>query len=168
MARGLVATFVAMMTVVSAAAVPLPALVGADVSVRPCCPCVAVGASIKGAKPVIGRKNISFVDMGLLPEVIEFDPVLTKWGLPREDLTNMLAWECGYGLHPISHTKTGKCNAWKNDPNRDLSHLSSHFSRGFPSPVPYVAECECIALRNAREVAEQCKHFDWHLKFPLL
>ena len=38
--------------------------------------------------------------------------------------------------------------------------LSSHFAQGCPSPLGHIRTCEAIALRNARELAEQQGYFD--------
>ena len=87
-------------------------------------------------------------------EVVLFDPSqeerldvdVVRWG----QLTGMLF-----------KAQVSASSAWKMDPNRDRSSLAIHFTRGYPTPVRYRHKCECVALRNARELAEHLGYRDF-------
>ena len=86
-------------------------------------------------------------------EVHEFDPRDVPNGAERLDV-DVNRWAQFSGTWPRSHLNN-RNNAWKMDPNRDLSDLEFHFTKGIPSPPGVIMRCQGIASRNARELAEQ-------------
>ena len=94
-------------------------------------------------------------------EVYEFDPSNEPW---RVDV-DVLRWG-RLGVLPKSDKAPPGKNLWKMDPGRDTTSLVYHFSRGYPSPPQYIAECECIARRNARELAENLGPSDFANGWP--
>ena len=85
---------------------------------------------------------------------VEFDPCAA----PREDLQSytMASWAARTGSLPVSQRDQMPDSSWKNRPDRDWSVLESHWVKAFPyTPRDHLAECECRALRNARELAKQ-------------
>ena len=130
----------------------------------PVCPC------LPGVNSIVRSKGYAYASRGLHSRVIdtprsdfiEFDPCDTPY--PRIDI-DANAWAHMTGLHPVSHRDIMN-NGWKMDPNRDLSHLSN-MGIGSLSPTPeHIAEKECIALRNARELAEQLGYVDFVGDWP--
>ena len=78
----------------------------------------------------------------------EFDPMH-----PRGDV-DLRAWFWQKNS-PVSQTAViGDANAWKTLPGRDFSDLWWHCLQSIPPPVGHVERRNCIAQRNARELAE--------------
>ena len=92
-----------------------------------------------------------------IAEVIEFDPSLERGRLD----VDIRRWAHLTGILPTHALAPDGKNAWKNEPNRDTSHLDHHLSRGYPTPPGRIAECQGIARRNARELAEQMGYADF-------
>ena len=95
-------------------------------------------------------------------EVIEFDPS----SVPDRLDVNVQRWALFTGMWPTSGIAPPGKNAWKNNPNRDTSTLRFHFSRGYPTPPSHIARCQCIAKRNARELAEHLGYSDFQGSWP--
>ena len=93
-------------------------------------------------------------------DVVVFDPCQND----RVDL-DIRRWAHMSGLWPRSQTANQRSSAWKMDPNRDRTVLSHHLTRGYPTPPSRIARCECIAQRNARELAEHLNIYDFRDPF---
>ena len=59
-----------------------------------------------------------------------------------------------------------KSNLWKADPKRDLRSWESHMTKSLPTPPEWIEWKECVALRNARELAENLGNFDHVGEWP--
>ena len=97
-----------------------------------------------------------------IAEVIEFDPSLERGRLDID----IRRWAHLTGILPTHALAPYGKNAWHNDPDRDRSHLERHWSRGYPTPPDRIAECQSIAQRNARELAEQMGYADFTGGWP--
>ena len=95
-------------------------------------------------------------------ETFEFDP---SDELGRLDV-DIGRWAYFHGIWRKSDLAPAGKNAWKMDPNRDLTALAFHFTRGYPTPPSHIARCQCIAQRNARELAEQLGYADFQGSWP--
>ena len=94
--------------------------------------------------------RVSLPDMNAA-EWIEYDPV--SEGRIDVDLSDWVMFTGTPGAR-VSQTHKLTSNAWKMEPGRDLSHMAYHFAQACPSPPSYIKRCECVAQRNARELAE--------------
>ena len=102
-------------------------------------------------------KEVSFPADAQLCDKHEFDPL----AVPRRDV-DLNRWKRLYGLDKMSKSQTQEAdNAWKMDPGRPRHAIESHPTRGYPTPESQLKSCQCIAERNARELAEHVGRFDF-------
>ena len=94
----------------------------------------------------------------LVHVVHEFNPA----AIPRDDI-DAGRWAHMAGLWPKPIRRS---NAWKGDPDRDMSGWLCHMTRGPNTPRDWIDARECIALRNARELAEHLGYADFVGAWP--
>ena len=92
----------------------------------------------------------------LIIETREFNPCFDPHGGDREDL-DVASWAVWAGAWPRSQTDNHR-NAWIMDPQ--LNPSGARIVGGHPRDKSVARPHECIAARNARELAEHLGHCD--------
>ena len=123
-----------------------------------------VKSSLRSPGPSTRHATVSLGD-SVCAEIREFCPVHLRDDFDEETLKtwNRKKW---LGQLAVSQTQTGKCSAWKMDPARDDLWKRGHLSHGCPSPDACIKSSYCIAMRNARELAEQMGYRDCPIGQP--